>query len=71
MQLIRLNISGMSCEGCAASIRQALSDVRNVNSVAVDLKSGIATIESSDDSSIADDLIRAAKSAGFGATVRP
>ncbi len=42
------NVSGMTCEGCVASVTQKLLAVEGVEQVAVDLTSGEATISSQD-----------------------
>ncbi len=43
--MIELKVEGMSCSHCAATVEKALSDVRGVRSVAVDLSRGTAKVE--------------------------
>ncbi|VAX42416.1 hypothetical protein MNBD_PLANCTO02-2154, partial [hydrothermal vent metagenome] len=38
-------IEGMSCEGCAESATEAITEVLGVSSVNVDFKSGTATVK--------------------------
>lgn len=40
-----LSIAGMTCDNCARHVREALSEVPGVRSVAVDLPRGQATLE--------------------------
>ena len=41
---LRLAVSGMTCEGCKAAVTRALNSVDGVESVDVDLHSGISTV---------------------------
>ncbi|WP_330233883.1 heavy-metal-associated domain-containing protein [Nocardia sp. NBC_00508] len=41
-----VTVTGMTCGGCAASVRDEISSVSGVGSVAVDLASGRVTVES-------------------------
>ena len=43
---LRLAVSGMTCEGCTAAVTRALNSVDGVESVHVDLHSGISTVVS-------------------------
>ena len=48
MKTTRIEIEGMSCEGCVASTQRALQNVDGVRAVNVDLAAGQATIEHED-----------------------
>jgi copper chaperone CopZ len=52
-----VTLTGMSCTHCAAAVTKALQDI-NAKDVAVDLKSGTATISA--DGAPSDDSIREA-----------
>ena len=40
-------INGMTCEGCQSEVQNALSDIHGVQNVKVDLKNGIAVVDTS------------------------
>ena len=61
-----LRVEGMTCSHCSSHVQTALADVEGVTSAAVNLESGIATI---DGSASAADLIEAVESIGKKATV--
>lgn len=43
-----VKVEGMSCEGCANTIKQRFSGLPNVANVEIDLENKLATIESSE-----------------------
>ncbi|MEM5419419.1 heavy metal-associated domain-containing protein, partial [Staphylococcus gallinarum] len=53
--MMRLEISGMTCDGCARSVTRAVQAVPGVSQVAVDLADATVTVEGG-----APDAIRAA-----------
>ncbi|MFF5013605.1 heavy-metal-associated domain-containing protein [Streptomyces sp. NPDC001165] len=60
------NVTGMSCEHCAASIREEISEVPGVSDVVVDLTANAVTVHGTD---LDDDRLRAAiVEAGYGVT---
>ena len=60
-------IEGMNCSHCKASVEKAISGVEGVDSVEVDLSSGLATISGA----IEDDKItEAVRLAGFDISVK-
>ncbi|MCX4825744.1 heavy-metal-associated domain-containing protein [Streptomyces sp. NBC_01142] len=60
----RYNVTGMSCEHCAASITEEVSDVPGVSEVVVDLAANAVTVRGAD---LDDELVRAAiVEAGYG-----
>ena len=42
---IRLRVDGMGCDGCVASVRDALQAVQGVTRAEVDLRRGMAEVE--------------------------
>ena len=63
-----LSVSGMTCGGCAGSVKRALSAVPGVTAVDVDLGGGRAVVTGGVHP---DDLVRAVEAAGYGARVVP
>ena len=63
-----LKIEGMMCEGCVENVTKALEGVEGVESAAVDLRKGVATVMHSDVP--AEKLIGAVVDAGFRASVK-
>ena len=61
---LKLNVSGMSCEGCAGKVKEALLAITAVNKVDVDIKSGDVEIggEGLDEAALRE----AITGAGFG-----
>jgi copper chaperone CopZ len=59
-----LSVSGMTCGGCVNAVTRILSRVPGVAAVAVDLKSGHATVRGG---AAPADLIAAVEAAGYGA----
>lgn len=67
MNTIELEVKGMTCGSCAARVRNALTRVSGVDSVAVDLAKGRATVQSSDEDLMTDELISALTDIGYPA----
>jgi copper chaperone CopZ len=61
---IDLHIDGMTCSGCAASVRRVLEAVPLVRSVAVDLDAGRAAIEA-DAAVDVDRIVTGVEDAGY------
>ncbi|MGJ5752394.1 copper chaperone CopZ [Streptomyces puniciscabiei] len=58
------NVTGMSCEHCAASIREEVSEVPGVSKVVVDLAANAVTVHGT---GLEDERLRAAiVEAGYG-----
>lgn len=66
METVRLRIEGMGCEGCVATVREALAALPGVRRVAVALDQGTAEVEAE---SPADRgvLVAAIEAAGYDA----
>ncbi len=57
-------VVGMTCGHCVRSVKQEVGNIDGVNSVAVDFKSGLVTVES--DTEIAPDtFVAAVDEAGY------
>ncbi|SHE61283.1 Copper chaperone CopZ [Fodinibius roseus] len=63
---IDINISGMSCSGCAASVQQALDNIDGVKEAAVDLENNSASVTYNPNAITEDDFERAVQGAGYG-----
>jgi len=63
-----LKIEGMMCEGCVANVTKALEELDGVESAAVDLKKGTATVMH--DGVPNEKLIGAVVDIGFRASVK-
>ncbi|MCH5671463.1 heavy-metal-associated domain-containing protein [Streptomyces gilvus] len=60
------NVTGMSCEHCAASIREEVSEISGVSEVVVDVAAKSVTVHGAD---LDDSRLRAAiVEAGYGIT---
>lgn len=68
MKNVTLNITGMSCEGCANSVKSALLQIEGAKKAEVSLadKEAVVAVEESVD---ATDLIGAVEAAGYQASV--
>jgi len=69
MSKITLKIEGMSCGMCVDNVTRAMSAVKGVSDVKVDLKKGTATVICEDDVTN-EDLIKAVIDVGFAAKVK-
>ncbi len=61
-------VSGMTCSACSARVERAVSKLKGITSVSVNLLTNSMTAEY-DDSLSADDIISAVKAAGYGANL--
>jgi len=68
MKTITLNVTGMSCEGCVNSVRNALARFEGVHNAEVSLDQKTAVLEVEDAVQTAD-LVAAVEAAGYKATV--
>jgi copper chaperone CopZ len=66
MKTVSLAISGMTCDGCAATVKRVIARVPGVTGAEVALREGRATVRG-DDALDAKGVIAAVASAGFGA----
>jgi Cu+-exporting ATPase len=66
MKTIKLSVTGMSCEGCVDSVRNALERFEGVHNAEVSLDEKTAVLEV-DDIVDANGLVRAVEAAGYQA----
>lgn len=65
MDNITINISGMTCSGCANSVERALKNVSGVSSVQVDFAKNCASISFDSSQTNLSQLTEAIENAGF------
>lgn len=65
---VRLQVGGMTCQGCARRVREALQQIAGVQDVRVDLDRGIVLVEGASDLE-PDVLYQAIQKAGFTCTL--
>ena len=68
MTEIQLNVSGMTCSGCAAAVQQALLGVTGVATAEVNPETGEARIEATGVD--IEEILMAVKLAGYEAAVK-
>ena len=64
---IKLNVSGMHCMHCKASVETALKELKGVKKADVDLEGAFAVVKYVPEKINADAMIAAVKAAGFEA----
>lgn len=67
-QLVKLNISGMTCPACVKNVKGTLNEVNGVKESSVYLKEGKAEVKASDGTK-AEAMCDAVKKAGYGCSV--
>lgn len=66
MQTENLNVTGMTCGGCASTVTKALKSVAGVGDVKVSVSTGEATVQYDERATSPDKLKSAVTSAGYG-----
>ena len=64
-----IQIDGMTCGGCVASVHSATADIDGLDTITVDLADNLATATFDDSKTSADAIASAINDAGFEATV--
>jgi copper chaperone len=67
VQTTELQVDGMTCRSCVASVTKALKRVPGVQDVEVDLGSGIARVRGEHTGHQVPELVAALSEAGYGA----
>lgn len=67
METLNLNIGGMTCGGCARSVRTVIQSLDGVATVEVDWQAGTAVVAFDSASQNAAAIIEAVEDAGFDA----
>ena len=65
----RIEIDGMTCASCVATVEEALRSLPGVVSANVNLATNVAMIDYSDGAVTPQEMVRAVKEVGYGATV--
>lgn len=68
-QMRVLNIDGMTCGGCVASIHRATADIDGLLTMNIELANNQATISYDDSKTDADTVAAAIEDAGFDVTI--
>ncbi|MCQ9186307.1 heavy metal-associated domain-containing protein [Pseudomonas extremaustralis] len=66
MQNQTLNVTGMTCDGCASNVATALKAIPGVHDVVVSLSTGEAAVRYDEQLTSPDQLKSAVKGAGYG-----
>ena len=64
-----IDIDGMTCGGCVASVHTATGDIDGLDTMTVDLADKLATVTFDDSKTSAEAIAAAIEEAGFDATV--
>lgn len=64
-----INIDGMTCGGCVASVHTATGDIDGLDTMTVDLADKLATVTFDDSKTSVEAIAAAIEEAGFDATV--
>ncbi|WP_350588171.1 copper ion binding protein [Psychrobacter sp. 78a-MNA-CIBAN-0178] len=64
-----INIDGMTCGGCVASVHAATGEIDGLDLITVDLTDNLATVSFDDSKTSAEAIASAIEEAGFDATV--
>lgn len=67
-QLVKLNVSGMTCPACVKNVKGTLNEVSGVKESSVYLKEGKAEVKASDGTK-PEAMCDAVKKAGYGCSV--
>lgn len=67
MARTKLNVTGMTCDHCVMSVKEALEEVQGVRSARVDLDGGTAVVDYDDARTSPRELSTAVADAGYQA----
>jgi copper chaperone len=67
MEQLRLQVTGMTCQGCVRSVKRVLEAVPGVRSAAVSLERGEAVVDFEPGRASGADLTAAVEAAGYQA----
>lgn len=68
MARTKLNVTGMTCNHCVSTVKDALENVQGVRSARVDLDSGTATVDYDDAQADPREITTAVADAGYQAS---
>ncbi|XUW99698.1 MAG: heavy-metal-associated domain-containing protein [Dehalogenimonas sp.] len=66
LQRVQLNLTGLSCSHCAASVEKAVMKVNGIKKVSVDLDASKMSVEFEGSKANINDIKKAVKDAGYG-----
>lgn len=69
VEMVRLNVQGMSCEHCACRVERALEELEGVAGVQVDLQAQTATVAMGERKPSPEEMIAAVEAVGYTASV--
>lgn len=69
MKTARLNVSGMTCGHCVATVEKALRNQNGVRNATVHLDSGAAEVEYEETSVAPEQLVAAVRGSGYEAQI--
>jgi copper chaperone CopZ len=69
MKTARLNVGGMTCAHCVATVEKALRNQTGVRNATVHLDSGAAEVEYEETSVVPEQLVAAVKESGYEAQI--
>lgn len=64
-----INIEGMTCGGCVASVHTATADIDGLDNISIELADNLATVTFDDSKTSAEKIAAAIDDAGFDATI--
>ena len=64
-----LNVTGMHCMGCASNVENALKKLKGVSKADINLKAGKVAVAFDPAVAKEQDLVKAVKDAGYGASL--
>ncbi len=67
-QLVKLNVSGMTCPACVKNVKESLGEVKGVKDASVYLKEGRAEVKA-ENGTKPEAMCDAIKQAGYGCSV--
>ncbi len=70
-QRMTFGVAYLSCQGCANTVTAAIKEVKGINSVSVDHRSGVADVEYDNGLVVSSDVIKVVEKAGYHAQVGP
>ena len=71
MRMERVNVAGMTCEGCIGAVTHALGAVAGVSAVNVSFETGEATVQFDERRTTTRELVLALKGAGYDVRTVP
>lgn len=71
VQRMTFGVAYLSCQGCANTVTAAIKEVKGIQSVSVDHRSGVADVEYDNGLVVSSDVIKAVEKVGYHSQVGP